>query len=169
MDFKDKPKFKAIMDRMASHFGQPMIIDQLEFYFEELQGYSLPQISEAVNIAIDLRDPADKFLRNKMLSISEIRVAMDVLDERMSQNRKVGCKECSWTGWMTSKDSQGRLVAWPCSCLYEEAKKAREKKKRIGSIEEKMDHYRDQVINCYEAHQKKYGDLAVGNITKGKI
>jgi len=159
MDFNDKPRFKTIMDRMANHFGQPMTIDQLEFYFEELQGYTLLQIKEAINVAMDLRDPADKFLRNKMISIPEIRMAMDVIDERMSQNRKVGCKECSWTGWMTSKDSQGRLITWPCSCLYEEVKKIRKKKKRIGSIEEKMDRFRDHIINCYEAHQKKFGGI----------
>ena len=157
MDFKDKPQFKVILDRMAQHFGQSINLDTLEFYYSELKGYPLPMIKRAINVAIDMRDPNDRFLRNAIISVTEIRRAIEYIEELENKDRKTGCKKCEFIGWITTKDKLGRLVASPCECLYKEAKKGLERKKRIGSSDEKNDIYRKIIIDAYERYQKKYG------------
>jgi len=159
MDFKDKPQFKVALDRMAQHFGQKINLDTLEFYYSELKGYPLPVLKRAINVAIDMRDPDDKFLRNSIISVTEIRRALEYIEESENKNRKIGCENCDWKGWLISKDSYGRLIARPCKCLYNEAKKALEKRKRPGSLDEHNDRYRKLIIDAYEMYQKKYGGL----------
>jgi len=161
MRFEDKPEFKIIMDRMAATFGKELSIEQVELYFEELQGYSIQMVRKGVAAAIDMRDPEDRFLRGAILTLSEIRRGIDAVEERESKQGKIGCRTCQWTGWLTQKaDETGKkIIAWPCECLYREAKKDLKKKKRIGSQEELYDRYRRIIVRAYEAHQERYGSL----------
>lgn len=155
MNYSDKPELKAILERADKRVGKDINQEDIEFFYNELKDYSLKTLKKAVEKAMRDRDPDDPFLYRTALTVQETRAAAERILEEAPTEGKVGCERCGGNAWITSKDKFGRLVAWPCECLYNVAKKALAKKKRPSHI----DIFRRRIVKAYEYHEKHYGGL----------
>jgi len=156
MDYGDKPELKAILERSAKKVGRSVSQDEIEFFYDELKEYPLKTLRKATEKAMADRDPDDAFLHRAMLTVQETKVAAEKILEEVPATSKVGCERCKGMAWITSEDKLGRLVAWPCKCLYNAAKEALEKKGKKGRLSH-IDGYRKQIVDAYEWHQKAWG------------
>lgn len=134
---------------------------EAENMFEFLVDLPINAVLQGIERALKKRDPDDVFEKSTLLSGVEIRRAAEEIIEAGGSKEKTGpisgCKPCDGTGWLTNEDEKGRLVAHPCECLYNVAKEALARKKRIGSQDADMDKFRRQTVGAYEHHEKVWG------------
>lgn len=157
MDFSDKPELKAILERSAKKVGRSVSQDEIEFFYDELKEYPLKTLRRATEMAMADRDPDDAFLHRAMLTVQETKAAAEKILEEMPATSKVGCERCGGIAWIMGGGDSGRVVAWPCECLYNAAKEALAKKGKLSHI----DRYRKEIVYAYEYHQKKWGGTDV--------
>lgn len=75
----------------------------------------------------------------------------------MSPNEieRAGCKACNMTGWILREKKNGRLIARPCTCLYEIAKKSMESDEKSRAKETMSQKIAEEIIKAYERHKEK--------------
>lgn len=156
MDFSDKPELKVMLERANKKVGRSVSQDDIEFFYDELKEYPIKILEKAVENAMRNRDPDDAFLHRAMLTVQETRAAVEKILEETPTKGKVGCERCGGNAWITSEDKLGRLVAWPCVCLYNAAQEALAKKGKKGGLSH-IDGYRKQIVDAYEYHEKIWG------------
>lgn len=155
MDFSDKPKLKAMLERAGKRVGRSVSQDDVEFFYDELKEYPMRTLRGAAERAMRDRDPDDAYLHRAMLTVQEIRVTAERILEEAPAKGKVGCERCGGGAWIMGGGGSGQPAAWPCVCLYNAAKEALAKKGKLSHI----DRYRKEIVYAYEWHQKHYGGL----------
>lgn len=155
MNYGDKPELKATLERAGKKVGKKISQEDVEFFYSELKEYPLKTLIKAIEKAMRDRDPDDAYLFRAALTAQETRAAAERILEEAPAEGKVGCERCGGNAWIMSKEKSGRLVAWPCQCLYNVTKEALAKKKRPSHI----DAHRRRIIKAYEYHEKHYGGL----------
>lgn len=155
MHFNDKPEFRKKLVEMGTVVGRTITADEVDPYFKQLEEYPIELLKKAMDRALRDRDPTDIYLRATLVTVPEIRAAIDELGrpEEDYVGTVASCVECNGMGWQTSKDKEGRTFAWPCKCLYESCRKSLDKK--INSANS----HRKRIIRAYEYHQKIWGGL----------
>lgn len=157
MYFNDKSEFRNKLVELATVVGRTIAGDDIDAYFNQLEEYPINLIMEAMDKALRDRDPTDIFYKNALVTVPEIRAAIE--DMARPEEGKIGtvagCKICNGNGWITGQDKEGRMIAWPCECLYNACKESLEKK---GKGRARFDDaHRKRVIKAYEYHQKEWG------------
>lgn len=156
MDFSDKPELKAMLERAGKKVGKSISQDDVEFFYDELKEYPIKTLERAIENAMRDRDLDDAFLHRAMLTVQEIRAAVERILEEAPTKGKVGCERCGDMAWIMGGSGSGQPVAWPCECLYNAAKEALAKQGKKGRPSH-LDRYRKEIIYAYEYHQKHYG------------
>jgi len=160
MNFNDKGSFSEKMMEMARVMG-PIIDDSdVDAYFNQLDEYPIEIVVRAIDVAIHIRDPEDKFLEKTLITLPEILGAIKKITK--PPEGKVGtvasCRICEGMGWIaTAKDEKGRFIAWPCECLYNSAKESLASKQRPTASAEVSRRCCKNIVVAYEYHQKKWG------------
>jgi len=155
MNFSDKPEFRKKLVELATVVGRTITSEEAKAYFNQLEEYPINLLIKAMDKALHDRDPADVFLKTMLVTVPEITTAIEEITKRMpgEESRVSKCKKCAGGGWITWEDRLKRIVARPCECLYEEAKKTIKKKGKPSHL----DAYRKRTIGAYEHHQKQWG------------
>lgn len=158
MDFSDKPELKAMLERAGKMVGRSVSQEEVEFFYDELKEYPMKILRGAPEKAMRDRDPDDAYLHRAMLTVQEIRVAVERTLEEAPVEGKVGCERCGGSAWIMGGGGSGQPMAWPCVCLYNAAKEVLAKKGGKGR-ESHIDRHRKEIVYAYEYHQERYGGL----------
>jgi hypothetical protein len=154
MHFNDKPEFRKKLVEMATVVGRTITADEVDPYFKQLEEYPINLLAKAMDKALRDRDPSDVFIKNTLVTVPEIRTAIE--DLARPAEGEVGliasCKLCSTAGWIMGFDKEKRAIAWPCKCLYESCKATLDNKASAANS------HRKRIIKAYEYHQKNWGD-----------
>jgi len=156
MDFSDKPKLKAMLERAGKKVGRSISQEEVEFFYEELKEYPIKTLEKAIENAMRSRDPDDMYLYRAMLTVQETKAAVERILEEAPTKGKVGCERCGGMAWIMGGSGSGQPVAWPCECLYNAAKEALVKQGKKGRPSH-LDRYRKEIIYAYIYHEKHYG------------
>lgn len=157
MQFKDRPDFAKKLKEMGKVVGRTLDDEDVKAYFNQLEEYPIELLLKGMDQALRDRDPADVFLKTTLVTVPEIRMAIEdlVRPEEGQASAMSGCKKCHGGGWIIGQDKQKRAIAWPCSCLYTVCKESLAKK---GKGKARIDDaHRKRVIRAYEYHQKHWG------------
>ena len=159
MNFYDKVAFSNKMMEMAKVMGPVIDDEDIEAYFNQLGEYSVEIIVKAIDMAIHLRDPDDKFLEKTLITLPEILGAIHKLIKppEGEPGTVASCKACHGMGWIAGEDEKKRLVSWPCKCLYNSAKENVGKKRRPTAATEESQRCAKSIVAAYEYHQRKWG------------
>lgn len=159
MNFNDKGTFSEKMMEMARVMGPVIDDDDIEAYFNQLLEYPLEIVVKAIDAAMHLRDPEDKFLEKTLITLPEILRAINKISKPLEGkiSTVVSCKTCQGMGWLTAEDKKGHLIAWPCKCLYNSAKETLDKKHRSSYIAEETRKICKSIVAAYDFHQEKWG------------
>ena len=154
MHFNDKPEFRNKLVEMATVVGRAIAGDDVDAYFNQLEEFPIELITRGMDKALHDRDPDDIFMKNALVTVPEIRTAIeDMARPKEDQIGMVtGCKKCHGNGWIIGQDREKRMISWPCSCLYAVSKQSLGKKGKWSD-----DTYRKRIIRAYEYHQKEWG------------
>jgi len=160
MNFNDKGTFSEKMMEMARVMGPIIDDNDVDAYFNQLGEYPLEIVVRAIDVAIHLRDPDDKFLEKTLITLPEILGAIKKITK--PSEGQIGtvtsCKVCQGMGWIAdAEDEKGRLIAWPCRCLYKTAKEALARKQRPTAKADETRSCCKSIIAAYEYRQKKWG------------
>jgi len=158
MNFNDRPEFAKKLKEMAKVVGRFPDDEDMNAYFNQLEEYPIDLITKGMDKALRDRDPTDIFMQNSIVTVPEIRAAIeDMARPEEGQIGTVGgCKKCNGSGWITGQDEKKRTIAWPCSCLYAVCKQALGKKGKWSD-----DAWKKRIIRVYENHQKEWGGVDV--------
>ena len=151
----DKAQFKESLERAARKVSKDISQNDVEFFYDELKEYPFEILKAAIIKAMDDRDPFDIYLHRAILTVQETKAAVEKILEGTLTEGRVGCERCGSNAWIMSEDEKGRLVAWPCECLYNVAKEALAAKKGGSHINT----FRRRVVKAYEHHEKKWGTM----------
>lgn len=155
MNFNDKPAFAEKLKEISRVVGRQIEEADVEAYYNQLDEYPVDLVTRAMDLALKSRDPDDMFTMNMLPTVPEIQAAITALlrpAEEEAKGTVASCPICSGNGWISSGG-----VAWPCKCLYEAAKEALKRKKRVGSEEVRLDVYRKRIVGAFERHDKNWG------------
>lgn len=154
MHFNDRPELRNKLVEMATVVGRTVDSDEADAYFNQLEEYPIDLITKGMDKALRDRDPTDIFIQNSIVTVPEIRAAIEDMarPEEGQIGTVAGCKKCNGGGWIMGQDEKKRTIAWPCQCLYNVAKEALGKKGKWSD-----DAWKKRVISAYEYHQKKWG------------
>ena len=161
MHFNDKPEFRKKLVEMATVVGRTITPDEVDPYFKQLEEYPIDLLTKAMDKALRDRDPDDVFMKNALITVPEIRAAIEDL-ARPAEGEAgsvARCKICNSCGWIMGLDKDKRAIAWPCRCLYESCKATLDNKASAANA------HRKRIIKAYEFHQKKWGGT---DVQKGK-
>jgi len=152
MNDDDRKEFADKMTEMATVLGRPIDGEDISAYFNQLKDYPVDIVIKGIDQALQDRDPEDEFLKLTMITLPEIRGAI----ERISAKElgKVGevanCKECHGQGWITSEDESGGFTARPCKCLYTVARHTMASKKKPTAKEIDSRRHAEEIVKAYE-------------------
>lgn len=154
MNFNDRADFAKKLKEMAIVTGRTIDDEDTKAYFNQLEEYPIKLVLKGMDRALRDRDPDDMFLKTVLVTVPEIRAAIEEIMKPSEEESRVSkCKKCNGNGWITSEDKFKRLIARPCECLYETAKEALKKKGKPSHL----DAFKKRIINAYEYHQKEWG------------
>ncbi len=158
MNFNDRPEFAKKLKEMAKVVGRILHDEDVKAYFNQLEEFPIELITKAMDKALRDRDPTDVFYKNALVTVPEIREAIEDMArlEEGEVGTVAGCKKCHGGGWTIGQDQQKRTIAWPCSCLYAACKQALGKKGKWSD-----DAWKKRIITSYENHQKEWGGADV--------
>ena len=158
MNFNDRPEFTKKLKEMAKVVGRFPDDEDVKAYFNQLEEYPIELIIKGMDKALRDRDPSDIFYKNALVTVPEIRAAIEDMarPEEGKTGTVAGCKKCHGGGWIMGQDQQKRTIAWPCSCLYAVCKQALGKKGKWSD-----DAWKKRIIKAYEYHQKEWGGTDV--------
>ena len=154
MNFNDRPEFAKKLKEMAKVVGRFPDDEDVKAYFNQLEEYPIDLIAKGMDKALRDRDPTDVFMQNSLVTVPEIRVAIEDL-ARPAEGQigtVAGCKKCSGGGWIMGQDEEKKAISWPCSCLYAVCKETQGKKGKWSD-----DAWRKRIIRTYENHQRQWG------------
>jgi len=156
MNFNDRPEFSKKLREMAKVVGRFPDDEDVKAYFNQLEEYPIDLITKGMDKALRDRDPEDIFYKNALVTVPEIRAAIEDMaqPEEGQIGTVAGCKKCNGSGWIMGQDEKKRTIAWPCSCLYAVCKQALGKKGKWSD-----DAWKKRIITAYENHQKTFGGL----------
>lgn len=153
MHFNDKPEFRNKLVELATVVGRTIVGDEIDAYFNQLEEFPIALLTRAMDKALRDRDPTDIFYKNALVTVPEIRVAID--DMARPEEGQVGtvaaCQICDTAGWIMGYDEEKRAIAWPCACLYAVCKETLDNKPSAANA------HRKRIIKAYEYHQRKWG------------
>lgn len=162
MDFNDKANFAEALNRTAISLNRKITTEETDVYFKELMEYPFDLVKRGIKVAIISRDPDDIYLKRAMLTVPEIRIAIEgIQDEEKAMRREAGgsvrnCEKCDGMGWQYAGGAGGTLVAWPCECLYQAAEQALRENKRMDPESKRQC---KSVIAAYHYHAKNWGGI----------
>ena len=158
MHFNDRPELRKKLVELATVVGRTIDSDEADAYFNQLEEFPIDLIIKAMDKALRDRDPEDIFYKNALVTVPEIRTAIDDMAKPKEDQvgTVAGCKICHGSGWRLGQDEKKRTISWPCVCLYSVAKKTLGKKGKWSD-----DAYRKRIIRAYEYHQKQWGGTDV--------
>lgn len=163
MNFNEIGEFSKALSEAARVIGKTIGEKDFKPMFDYLIGYPLKIAIEAIDRAMRRRDPDDVFQRTTLLTGQEIeQAAKEIMDRELprgTQGKVSKCEICNGGGWLTTASKEGTLQAYPCKCLYEAAQEALRRRKRPGSVDERLDEERRHTIKAYEYHQEKWGGI----------
>lgn len=156
MIFNDRLEFSKKLKEVATVVGRTIDDEDTRAYFNQLEEYPIKLVLKGMDRALRDRDPNDEFLKTMLVTVPEIRTAIEDITRPMEdqEGRVSTCKKCNGNGWLTSEDKLGRLIARPCECLYQVTKETLKKK---GKKMSHLDAYRKRIINAYKYYQKQWG------------
>lgn len=159
MTFEDKPRFAKKMIEMATALGRTVDDYDVDVFFKQLADHGIGVILKGMDRAMRDRDPNDQYLKTMMLTVPEIRAAIDNMAEQQIEEVSAmgACSICHGSGWMVGKGEAGQMITWPCECLYNAAKKALKKAGRRSSMDSSLDYMRARIVRVYEGHHKHWG------------
>jgi len=150
MEFKDKPAFRAKMEKVARKVDRKLDVEQSDVFFDDLKDFSIEVIEKAMDLALRDRDPDDVYLTRAMLTTPEIRRAAEELIKDTKVKGKLGCEKCESTkGWILEITKTGRAIAHPCDCMAEVVK-AELKRKNRTRADRMDDKQREGTLVAYE-------------------
>jgi len=160
MNFSDRIRFSKEIMKIATSLSRTIDDEDMSVFFNQLEEHPIELVIKGMDQALRDRDPDDPYIKTMMLTVPEIRGAIDRMTEIQEEEEGtiIGCKICKGIGWMTGMNGIGHLIAWPCECLYNSAKRALEKSgKRRSSMDRSIDAIKRKIVKAYEYHQKKWG------------
>jgi len=160
MNFNDKVLFSKKMMEIATSLSRTIDDEDVDIFFNQLEEHPIDLVVKGMDQALRDRDPEDPFLKTMMLTVPEIRAAIERITEPSDDEVATirSCGSCHGKGWLTGKDGIGHFIARPCECLYNSARKALARKKsRQSSMDTSIDAFRRRIVKAYEYHQKKCG------------
>jgi len=156
MNFNDRPEFARKLKELTKVVGRVLDDEDVKAYFNQLEEFPIDLITKAMDKALRDRDPEDIFYKNALVTVPEIRAAIE--DMARPQEGQIGtvsgCKKCNGGGWIMGQDEKKRAIAWPCSCLYAVCKQALGKKGKWSD-----DSWKKRIIRAHENHEKHFGGL----------
>ena len=160
MNLNELGEFSDALSEAARVVTKSIGEKEIKAIFNYLISYPLKVILKAIDRALRKRDPDDIFQKTLLLTGQEIeQAAQEIIEETIPKEtpgRVKGCPVCEGAGWLTFKDEEDHLLAYPCKCLYESALEALKKKKRPGSPDARLDSTRKGIVAAYEFHEKHW-------------
>lgn len=160
MNTNEFGEFSKALTEAARVVGKSIGEKDLKAIFNYLISYPLKVIIKAIDRALRKRDPDDIFQKTLLLTGPEIeQAAQEIIEETVpkeSPGRVKNCPVCEGDGWLTFKDEEDHLLAYPCKCLYESASEALKRKKRPGSPDARLDSIRKGIVAAYEHHERHW-------------
>jgi len=117
MDFKDREDFAKKMMEMAAIVQRPVDEDDIAAYFNHLKEYPLGLLCDAMDKASRDRDQDDVFMQNTLITVPEIRAAINKILTTEHKAMKIGCEECNDTGMILKEREDKSTFAVKCKCL----------------------------------------------------
>lgn len=157
MHFNDKPEFRNKLVELATVVGRTIAGDDVDAYFNQLEEFPINLLTKAMDKALQDRDPSDIFYKNALVTVPEIRTAIEDIarPEEGKTGTVAGCQICGGGGWILGQDKEKKVITWPCSCLYTACKETLDNKPSAANA------HRKRIIKAYEYHQKEWGDIDV--------
>ena len=157
MNFNDRPEFAKKLKEMAKVVGRILHDEDVKAYFNQLEEFPIELITKAMDKALRDRDPTDVFYKNALVTVPEIREAIEDMarPEEGEVGTVAGCQSCAGAGWIMGHDKEKRAIAWPCACLYTVCKERLDNKPSAANA------HRKRIMKACEYHQKKGGGIDV--------
>ncbi len=102
---------------MAAIVQRPVDEDDIAAYFNHLKEYPLGLICDAMDKASRDRDQDDVFMQNMIITVPEIRAAINEKLATEHKSLKIGCDECNNTGMILKEREDKSTYAVKCKCL----------------------------------------------------
>lgn len=99
MKFEDKATFYNKLSRAAIAVGKRIGHEEADVFFDELKEFPADVVLKAINKALRDRDPEDKYIITKLLTVIEIRDAARKI-MLAPGSRRSGCDKCEGTTWI---------------------------------------------------------------------
>ncbi len=157
MHFNDKPELRKKLVEMGRAVGRNIDTEDANAYFNQLEEFPIDLIARGMDKALRDRDPNDIYLRTTIVTVPEIRAAIEDLakPEEGQLGTIASCQICHGTAWIMGHDKDKRAIAWPCACLYAVAKEALKTKSKSTSRE----NHNKRIVRAYEYHQQNFGGM----------
>ena len=157
MNFNDRPQFARKLKELAKVVGRTLDDETVKAYFNQLEEFPIDLLTRAMDKALQDRDPSDIFYKNALVTVPEIRAAIEEMaqPEEGQVGTVASCPICNGTAWIMGQDNEKRAIAWPCKCLYTVCKESLDNKMSAANA------HRRRIIKAYEFHQKKWGGINV--------